>query len=82
VNNKLLLDSFRVINLKFVEELVGHRNKCLLWPGEEPVNIAGRENARELLGTYSELNTDWGEAKHCVEAILHTVDEVCPEFCG
>lgn len=82
VNDEFLLDSFGVVNLEVVEELVRHRDKRLLGPGEEPVDIASGEDAREFLGTHSKLHTDWGEAKHGVEAILHTVDEVDPEFLG
>ena len=77
---KIFLGLFGGIKLEAIKELVGYSNKCILWPGEEPINITLREERWELLSSLSELDSDWGECKDCVEAILNSVDEEDPEL--
>jgi DNA-dependent RNA polymerase auxiliary subunit epsilon len=58
MNDEFLLYSLSVVNLEIVQEFVRHRDKCFFGPREEPINIASTENARELLSSESEFNTD------------------------
>jgi hypothetical protein len=80
VNNEFSLDSLSVVNAEFAQELVGHRDKRLFGPGQEPIDIALGQEGGELLRTETELRTNGGEGKNGMEAILHTVDEIDPHF--
>ena len=79
VNNKGVFDCLSVLNLEGLEELLRHRDESFFGPGQEPVNVALGEEGWELLSSCSELGTDWGEAKYCVQVVLNTIDEVVPE---
>ena len=79
MNDKLVFDSLGVVKFESLQEFIGHRDKSFLWPWQEPVNVALREQWGELLGSLSEFSADWGETKNCVEIILNTVNEIDPK---
>jgi len=68
--------------LEVLDEGLGHGNKSLLRPGQEPVDTALVEEGRELSGSLSELLADGGEAQHDVQVVSHLVDEVVPQLNG
>mmetsp|Transcript_2558 Transcript_2558/g.9709 ORF Transcript_2558/g.9709 Transcript_2558/m.9709 type:complete len:310 (-) Transcript_2558:9227-10156(-) len=49
-----------------IEEFVGNTHKSILWPWEEPVNVASTDQTRELQSTISESVTNRTEAQHNV----------------
>ena len=48
----------RTRHLQLVDVFGGHRDECLLWPRQEPVNGAAVDEAWELLSTPGELCPD------------------------
>jgi len=43
MDNKLVFDSLGVVKFESLQEFIRHRDKSFLWPWQEPVNVALRE---------------------------------------
>jgi len=77
---KAKLDFFFGIHLELIQEFMRHSNKCILGPGEEPINTALGEQRWELLTSGSEFGTNGGEGEDHMKAILDSIDEEDPEL--
>mmetsp|Transcript_6834 Transcript_6834/g.15119 ORF Transcript_6834/g.15119 Transcript_6834/m.15119 type:complete len:469 (+) Transcript_6834:4202-5608(+) len=60
---------------ELINELARHAGERLFRPGQEPVDRAAVDEARELLRAAAELVAHRGEAQHQVQVVTHTVQE-------
>jgi len=82
MDNELIFNLLRGINLEFVNELFRDRYERLLGPWQEPINCATTEDSGEFLGSLSELCVDRREGQDHMKVVLNTVQEVGPQDCG
>ena len=71
-----ILNLLSGIQLHILNTLLGNRTEGFFWPRKEPVDCTLVEKCREFSGSFSELVSNWREAKNNVKIISESVEEI------